>query len=188
MYLPNYRDDNMEKIAVTARFISDKLEICLNWAVILTTGAMLFVVLAGIISRAGFNAAFHWSEELGRYLMIYAGCLGIGLALKRGLHVGIALMVQKLPPNVALACDIFGRILVCIFLVVMTIQGIAVCGYVSMQTSPTMGFNMLWVFIITPISTVLQLVFLTLMTIEDIASGKIRQNSLVMRSHDIDFD
>ncbi len=49
-------------------------------AVILSTGLMLLVVLAGIISRAGFNAAFHWSEELGRYTMIYAGCLGIGLA------------------------------------------------------------------------------------------------------------
>ena len=176
----------MEKIAKTARFISDKLETGLNWAVIFCTGAMLIVVLAGIISRAGFNSAFHWSEELGRYTMIYAGCLGIGLALKRGLHVGIALMIKKLSPRVALVCDIAGRILITIFLVEMTIQGISVCEFVSMRTSPTMGFNMVWVFIMTPVTSILQLIFLGLMTIEDISEG-IQGKSLVLRDHHIDF-
>lgn len=178
----------MEKIARTARLISDRLETGVNWAVIFFTASMLIVVLAGIISRAGFNAAFHWSEELGRYTMIYAGCLGIGLALKRGLHVGIAIMIRRLPPNIALVCDIFGRILVTIFLVVMTMQGIALCEIVSMRTSPTMGFNMVWVFIITPITCILQLIFLALMTIEDIADGTIKRNSLILRPHNIDFE
>ncbi|MCB2147579.1 MAG: TRAP transporter small permease [Deltaproteobacteria bacterium] len=177
----------MEKIAETARLISEKLEAVLNWAVIIFTAAMVIVVLAGIISRAGFNAAFHWSEELGRYTMIYAGCLGIGLALKRGLHVGIALMVKRFPSGVALFCDIVGRILITIFLVVMTIKGIEVCQFVSIQTSPTMGFNMVWVFIITPLTCILQIIFLGLMTIEDIASG-IWGKSLALREHHIEFD
>jgi len=177
----------MEIIAKRARYISDKLEVGLNWAVIFFTAAMLIVVLLGIISRAGFNAAFHWSEELGRYTMIYAGCLGIGLALKRGLHVGIAIMVNRLPRNVALFCDIIGRILITIFLVVMTIQGIYLCEVISMRTSPTMGFNMAWVFIITPITSILQLIFLALMTIEDLAGG-MWGKSLVIRPHDIDFE
>ncbi len=177
----------MEKIAKSARLVSEKLEACLNWAVIIITAVMVLVVLAGIISRAGFNAAFHWSEELGRYTMIYAGCLGIGLALKRGLHVGIALMVKKLPRDLALFCDIAGRIMVTIFLVVMTIKGIEVCKFVSIQTSPTMGFNMVWVFIITPLTCILQIIFLGLMTIEDFASG-IWGKSLVLREHSIEFD
>ncbi len=179
----------MEHIAQTARTLSDWLEKALNWAVIFFTAAMLIVVLAGIISRAGFNAAFHWSEELGRYTMIYAGCLGIGLALKRGLHVGIALLVNKLPPAVAIICDIAGRLLIAIFLVTMTIKGIQLCEFMSMRTSPTMGFNMVWVFIITPITCIVQLLFLALMTIEDVASGgSWSSKSLVLRPHNIDFD
>lgn len=177
----------MEIIAKRARYISDKLEVGLNWAVIFFTAVMLIVVLLGIVSRAGFNAAFHWSEELGRYTMIYAGCLAIGLALKRGLHVGIAIMVNRLPRNIALFCDIIGRILITIFLVVMTIQGIYLCEVISMRTSPTMGFNMAWVFIITPITSILQLIFLALMTIEDLAGG-MWGKSLVIRPHDIDFE
>ncbi len=179
----------MKKIATTARLISDKLETGLNWAVIFFTAIMLIVVLAGIISRAGFNSAFHWSEELGRYTMIYAGCLGIGIALKRGLHVGIAMMVTKLPPSIALVCDIIGRVLVTIFLVVMTIQSINLLEIMSMRTSPTMGFNMVWVFIITPLTCILQLIFLALMTIEDVASsGAWTEKSLVLRPHNIDFE
>ena len=177
----------MEVIARKARYISDKLEIGLNWAVIICTAAMLIVVLLGIISRAGFNAAFHWSEELGRYTMIYAGCLGIGLALKRGLHVGIAIMINRLPRNAALLCDIVGRVLITIFLVVMTIQGLYLCEVVSMRTSPSMGFNMVWVFMITPITSILQLIFLALMTIEDLAGGGMWGKSLVTRPHNIDF-
>lgn len=177
----------MEIIAKRARYISDKLEVGLNWAVIFFTAVMLIVVLLGIVSRAGFNAAFHWSEELGRYTMIYAGCLAIGLALKRGLHVGIAIMVNRLPRNIALFCDIIGRILITIFLVVMTMQGIYLCEVISMRTSPTMGFNMAWVFIITPITSILQLIFLALMTIEDLAGG-MWGKSLVIRPHDIDFE
>lgn len=176
----------MEQTARWARALSNKLEWGLNWAVIFFTAMMLIVALAGIISRAGFNAAFAWSEELGRYTMIYAGCLGIGLALKRGLHVGISIMVKRLPKNIALICDIITRVLITVFLVVMIIQGIKVCKIVSMQTSPTMGFNMVWVFIVTPITAALQIIFLALMTIDDLAGG-MWGKSLAMRQHDIDF-
>ena len=119
--------------------------------------------------------------------MIYAGCLGIGLALKRGLHVGIAMMVKKMPRQLAMGCDIAGRIMITVFLVIMTIKGIEVCEYVAMRTSPTMGFNMVWVFIVTPLTCVLQLIFLALMTIEDI-TGDFWGQSLAMRKHNIDFD
>ncbi len=176
----------MEKAALIARTLSNRLESLINWAVILITAAMVIIVLAGIISRAGFNAAFHWSEELGRYTMIWAACLGIGLALKRGLHVGIGIFAKKFPRKIGMACDIAARVLITIFLIVMTINGIIVCQFVSMQTSPTMGFNMMWVFAITPVTCILQLIFLALMTIEDLA-GDFWGQSLVLRKHNIAF-
>jgi TRAP-type C4-dicarboxylate transport system permease small subunit len=99
------------------------------------------------------------------------------------------MMVTKLPPSIALVCDIFGRVLVTIFLVVMTIQSINLLEIMSMRTSPTMGFNMVWVFIITPLTCILQLIFLALMTIEDVASsGPWTEKSLVLRPHNIDFE
>ena len=61
-------------------------------------------------------------------------------------------------------CDVLCRVLMTVFLVVMVVKGIEVCGVVSMQVSPTMGFNMAWLFAITPITCALQLVFLVLMT------------------------
>ena len=176
----------MDKAALIANTLSSKLETFINWAVILITAAMVIIVLAGIISRAGFNAAFHWTEELGRYTMIWAACLGIGVALKRGLHVGIGLFVKKFPRKVGIVCDIAARILITIFLIVMTMNGIIVCQFVSMQTSPIMGFNMVWVFAITPVTCIFQLICLVLMTVEDVA-GDFWGQSLVLRKHNISF-
>jgi TRAP-type C4-dicarboxylate transport system permease small subunit len=58
---------------------------------------------------------------------------------------------------------------------------------VAMQDSPTMGFNMAWLFAITPITCALQLIFLALMTVEDISKGFVDTN-ITLREHNAEFE
>jgi TRAP-type C4-dicarboxylate transport system permease small subunit len=147
---------------------------------------MVIVVLLGIFSRTFTDRPFFWTEELARYTMIYAACLSIGLALKRGLHIGITFVLKKISWRIRIYFDIITRLCIFTFLITMTVKSIQVCHIVSMQESPTMGFNMAWVFIITPITCILQIIFLATMTIEDIGEGFIDKH-LAMRQHNIEF-
>lgn len=176
----------MKKIAKWAGAISNGLEKLVGRVVIFFAAVMVLDVLFGIVTRSVFNHPFFWTEELGRYAMIYSGCLAIGLALKRGLHVGITFMLNRIPSKLCTYLDVFVRVSITTFLIVTTYYSIEVCKIVSMQESPTMGFNMVWVFIVTPITCVLQLVFLALMTIQDIAAG-FEGKHLAMLKHDADF-
>ena len=176
----------MEKVVRISRKVSDSLEKLVSWAVIFFTAVMTIVVLLGIFSRTFTDRPFFWTEELARYTMIYAACLAIGLALKRGLHIGITFVLKKVSWRIRIYFDIITRVSIFAFLTIITIKGIQVCYIVSMQVSPTMNFNMAWIFIITPITCILQIIFLVTMTIEDIGEGFVDKH-LAMRQHNIEF-
>ncbi len=177
----------MHVLAEHARRIDHWLQTVIGYLVIFFGAIMVLVTLLGIFARIFTQSPPFWTEELGRDTMIYSGCLAIGIALPRGLHVGITYFVKKMHVAGRVACDVICRVLITIFLVVMIVKGIEVCGVVSMQASPTMGFNMAWLFAITPITCALQLVFLALMTIEDIAKGFVDTN-ITLREHNAEFE
>ncbi|MBR9865019.1 MAG: TRAP transporter small permease subunit [Rhodobacteraceae bacterium] len=58
--------------------------VCLTLSKI-ALGAMVVTVLLQIWARYGFDFPFTWTEELARYLMIWAGLLGATCAFKRKL-------------------------------------------------------------------------------------------------------
>lgn len=51
----------------------------------LALGGMVLTILLQIWARYGFDFPFSWTEELARYLMIWAGLLGATCAFKRKL-------------------------------------------------------------------------------------------------------
>jgi len=177
----------MHAIAHHARRLDLALQNLIGYVVILFGAVMVLVTLLGIFARIFTQSPPFWTEELGRDTMIYSGCLAIGIALPRGLHVGITYFVKKMPAAGRVACDVICRVLMTVFLVVMIVKGIEVCGVVAMQDSPTMGFNMAWLFAITPITCALQLIFLALMTVEDISKGFVDTN-ITLREHDAEFE
>jgi TRAP-type C4-dicarboxylate transport system permease small subunit len=163
--------NHLSKVGLWSRAISNQLEKILKRACIAVAAVMVLDVLIGIVARYIFSSPFSWAEELGRYTMIYSAFLGLGVALKRGQHVGLTFVIERLKPNVAIPIDIFGRIAIGIFLFVMTLKGIDVCKLVSFQISPGLGISMVWVLAIVPLSSAVQLVFLILMTLEDLWLG-----------------
>lgn len=177
----------MQELARHAKQFDQMIQKFLSYAVIFFGAVMVVVTLLGVFARIFTQNPPFWTEELGRDTMIYSGCLAIGLALPRGLHIGITYFVKLMPVKGRVFSDVLCRVLVTVFLVVMVFKGIEVCGIVSMQTSPTMGFNMAWLFAITPITCALQLIFLVLMTIGDAADGFIDKN-IAMRKHDAEFE
>src|SRR5262245_40880464 len=63
---------------------------------VLMTLALLAVVILGVVSRA-MNDPFVWTDELARYLMVWAALLGWSIASRRRSHIRITLIMDLLP-------------------------------------------------------------------------------------------
>lgn len=67
-------------------------------AVLLASVALMVgVVSAQVALRYGFNESIDWADEIGRLAFVWAIFLAIPLGVRDGAHIGIDLLVDKLP-------------------------------------------------------------------------------------------
>ena len=67
------------------------------YAVMFLTALMVVTVLTGVLFRYVIRDPLGWTEELARYLMIWAALLAVSVGIRKREHVGIQLLVKKLP-------------------------------------------------------------------------------------------
>jgi len=64
---------------------------------VLCLGAMVIMVLGNVILRYGFNSGITVSEELSRFLFVWLVFLGAIVGLRENAHLGVDILVRKLP-------------------------------------------------------------------------------------------
>lgn len=69
----------------------------LTGVLLAAVAAMVSVVSAQVALRYGFNQSFDWADEVGRLAFVWAIFLAIPLGIRNGAHIGIDLLVDKLP-------------------------------------------------------------------------------------------
>ena len=65
-------------------------------------------VMVGVVSmqvglRYGFNLSIDWADEIGRLAFVWSIFLAVPLGVRQGSHIGIDLLVDKLPEAVRAA-------------------------------------------------------------------------------------
>jgi TRAP-type C4-dicarboxylate transport system permease small subunit len=65
--------------------------------VILAMAAMVALVTVQVGLRYGLNQSIDWADEVSRVLFVWSIFLAIPLGIKRGVHVNIALLTERLP-------------------------------------------------------------------------------------------
>lgn len=58
---------------------------------------MVVVVAAQVVMRYVFNGSFDWADEVSRIAFVWTIFLAIPLGIRDGTHVGIELLVSRLP-------------------------------------------------------------------------------------------
>ena len=84
---------------------------------VIALSIMLFNVTLGVFYRYVLNNSLSWTEEVARYLMIWFGFIGMGVAMKDERHVGITVVRDLFSEKVTLYLKIISNILIMIFLV-----------------------------------------------------------------------
>ena len=65
----------------------------------LLIGAITVLVSVQVFARYVLNNTPPWTEELCRYLFVWASFLGACVAMRRAAHLGVDSLVVRLPPQ-----------------------------------------------------------------------------------------
>ncbi|MFR6348159.1 MAG: TRAP transporter small permease [Enterocloster aldenensis] len=77
-----------------------------EYSLILCLTVMGIILFVQIIMRTVFSAPLKWAEELARYLQIWITFLGIGYGIRRGSHIGMTLLRDRLPRVLQALCGL----------------------------------------------------------------------------------
>jgi C4-dicarboxylate transporter DctQ subunit len=88
------------------------------------TGVMTFMVTYAVVMRYAFNRPIGWSEEISIYLMIWAAFLGAAYALKEDAHIGVDLLLSRLPEKIKPCFLLFHCVVGLIFCSILFFKGL----------------------------------------------------------------
>ncbi|WP_219216330.1 TRAP transporter small permease [Variovorax boronicumulans] len=140
---------------------------------------MVLLVFGNVVLRYGFNSGITVSEELSRWLFIWMTFLGAVVALKEHGHLGVDMVVQKLPPRGKKICLALGH-LVMLYIVWLLFQGSVAQARINWDvTAPTTGAPMAIVYVASIVFSVLAAIVLAL-DLYRMFTGQLSDAELVM--------
>lgn len=90
--------------------------------VMILMAAISVIIFGQVICRYVFNHSLYWSEEVGRYILIWITFLGASVGVKRFSHIGIDFLYnktsgifRKILDFIVILLSIFFAIIICYF-------------------------------------------------------------------------
>ncbi|MDR2589287.1 MAG: TRAP transporter small permease [Spirochaetales bacterium] len=114
--------------------------------------AIMGCVLAlQIFMRYVMNLPLIWSEELARYIFVWATFIGVGYGVRKRIHISMEFFYSRFPRKVKLAATLATNllcILIFVYLIPFGIETVKTQWYID---SSAMQIPMSWVFAAVPI-------------------------------------
>lgn len=132
---------------------------------------MTFVVLLGVLFRYVFRIPLSWTEELSRYLMIWAASLAVSIGIKEKGHVGLTILIDSAKSAVLRAIlETVISLITFLFLSVMIYYSVQMVVESKWQISQGLGITMVLPTLAIPVSMIIGIIQLVLRYILDIAN------------------
>ncbi|MCD8121865.1 MAG: TRAP transporter small permease [Clostridiales bacterium] len=106
------------------------------------TVSLLLMILSRNVPFINFDVM--WTDEVGRYLLVYLVFLGSGLAMMEGKHIRVTFVLDKMPPGIRHVVEVFNDLMTIVFCLVMTGGGYILVKSTGTQAVATLRkyFNM----------------------------------------------
>ncbi len=113
---------------------------------------MVIAAVGQVISRMTNWFEFIESEEIARFSMCWLAMLGSAVGLRQGRHLGVRLLVEKLPSGFynRYFVPVIQLVMLSFFLMIV-VEGIGFCERGAYQVSPAMDLPMFYVYLSIPI-------------------------------------
>lgn len=140
---------------------------------------MVVLVFGNVVLRYLFNSGITVSEEVSRWLFIWMTFLGAIVALHEHGHLGVDMVVQRLPAWAKKICLGLGHVLM-LYILWLLLQGSIAQARINWDvTAPTTGASMAIVYLSCVVFAVCA-GFLMLLDLLRLVTGKMSEAELVM--------
>lgn len=158
-------------VSANIKRLSDFLVRLVGVLCIVLMTLLVAIVILGVFFRYVLTSPLSWSEEISRYLMIWIAFLAASIPLRKWEHVALEVIVQLLPSTLRKVIKIIMELMILVFLAVLTKQGLNLVKFAALQTSPSLGISMMWVYLAAPVGGMIMLLQLLIVMVEDIIGG-----------------
>lgn len=130
--------------------------------------ALVGICFVQVLARYMLNASFSWAEEVSILLMVWATWGGACLAVKRGSHLRILILVDRVKPKNRLILHLALNCLTIPFLVVIAITSrTIISGMANMTLFSLPGVPMNVMYISVPVGCVLMIYYVLRSMVSD---------------------
>ena len=136
------------------------LDRTLKYALTLLSVILTVSVFLQVLIRFVFKYPLPWTEEIARIAFVYCIFVGATIAVRENSHLQVDFLLVILPKRVARAAVFLGMLLVGVFLISVTWQGVVLVLATGVQMSPVMQLPFKYLYLILPVSGALMLLYL----------------------------
>ena len=123
-------------------FLIDRLCRALEYVIAAALAVMVVLVFGNVVMRYAFNSGITLSEELSRWLFIWGTFLGALVALRERAHLGVDMVVARLPAWGRKLCMLATHLLM-LTILAMLFKGAVDQSRINWDvTAPTSGWSM----------------------------------------------
>lgn len=151
---------------MTLTRLTSALERVVNSVAIVFFSLIFSIMLLQIFFRYVLSSPLVWTEELCRYLFIWICFLGWTIALKRGSHIRINFVIERIPWRFRKVLLILFQVLILFFLLQLTRFGIAMVQRSFSVPTITLFFSWAYVYLAAPLSAVIMFLYSLLHLLE----------------------
>lgn len=126
-----------------------------------TLSATIILLSIQVINRYVFGISLSWTEEVSRFTYVWAVYLGVSMGVKTGEHVRVTAHLKAIFPE-----KIYTKIIGLADLIWLLFSGMMLVASIQLIysmfsfkfLSPSIGINMVWVYMIIPLLFLLMII------------------------------
>lgn len=130
--------------------------------------AMVLVIFFQVIMRYVFKNSLSWSEELGKFIFVWISWIGIAIGQKRGEHIRITILVDRLPFKAQQFLILLSDLVVVGICVVTTYYAISLVGSQAGTRYAGIKISMSWGYLSVAVGCILMIIRCIVGSIESI--------------------
>lgn len=145
-------------------YVKKTLDLLEGFAVygsIITFIIMILMGITQVVFRYVLDSSLYFTEELARFMFVWAVFLASAVCCRRRSHAAIELFVSWMPRKIQKGALFISSLLTMSFFALILVKGIELTKVTWSQTSPAMEIPMGLIYLAIPVGGLLMLIFTT---------------------------